>query len=228
MIKELKAFSNPKTAKHSQRFFKTGKGQYGEGDRFLGIRVPLLRKIAKKYGYLSLNEVSTMLKSPFHEIRLASLFILINSYQKADQNYRRKIVNLYLKHTSFINNWDLVDASAHKILGDYLLDKKKDLLYKLAKSQILWERRISIITTLKFIKAGSYHHTMNISELLIGDKEDLTHKAVGWMLREVGKKNFDLEITFLNKYAKIMPRTMLRYSIENFPENIRQKYLNLS
>ena len=129
MIKELKAWSNPQIAEHSQRFFKTGKGEYGEGDKFLGIRVPVLRKISKQYNYLNLNEVSKLLKSPFHEIKLASLFIIIKSYEKADQNHKEKIVNLYLDNTSYINNWDLVDTSAHKILGDYLLDKKKDLLY---------------------------------------------------------------------------------------------------
>ncbi len=225
IINDLKACSSPQIAEHSQRFFKTGKGEYGEGDKFLGIRVPELRKISKKYAHLNLKKTSELLRSPFHEIRLVSLFILIRHYEKAGQDNKEKIVDLYLANTNYINNWDLVDASAHKILGDYLLDKKRDLLYELAASEILWERRIAIMTTFNFVKNGSYRDTMKLSGILINDKEDLIHKVVGWMLREVGKKSLDTEISFLNKHAEQMPRTMLRYAIEKFPEDLRQKYL---
>jgi 3-methyladenine DNA glycosylase AlkD len=228
IISQLKAVSNPQIAEGSRRFFKTGKGDYGEGDKFLGIRVPILHKIAKEYAHISLTEILALLKSPFHEIRLVSLFILTLKYEKSDQNDKEKIVNVYLGHTAYINNWDLVDTSAHKILGDYLFDKKKDLLYRLARSKLLWERRIAIIATFKFIKNGSYHDTIKLSEILVNDKEDLLQKAVGWMLREVGKKDLNLEMNFLNKYSERMPRTMLRYAVEKFPEHLRQKYLQKS
>lgn len=225
IIEEVKAYSNPLVAEQGQRFFKTGKGEYGEGDKFLGVRVPDLRRIAKKHVCLSLKEIAALLKSPFHEIRLLALFVAVSCYEKADEDKKEKIVSIYLANTDYVNSWDLVDASAHKILGDYLFDKKRDLLYELASSDLLWERRIAIIATFNFIKKSSYYDTLRISEILINDEEDLIQKAVGWMLREVGKRSRKTEMRFLNEHAVRMPRTMLRYAIEKFPEELRQKYL---
>ena len=227
LLKELKTLSDIQIAEHAQRFFKTGKDEYGEGDKFLGIRVPILRKKAEQYKYLSLEEISHLLQSQFNEIRLISLFILIKSYEKSDHKHKEEIVNLYIGNIAFINNWNLVDASAPNILGDYLMNKKKTLLYLLASSNNLWERRIAIMSTFNFIKKGLYKDTIKIAAILINDKEDLIHKAVGWMLREVGKRDFNIEVSFLNKYADKMPRTMLRYSIEKFPEGLRKEYLKL-
>ena len=227
LLKELKTLSDIQIAEHAQRFFKTGKDEYGEGDKFLGIRVPILRKKAEQYKYLSLEEISHLLQSQFNEIRLISLFILIKSYEKSDHKHKEEIVNLYIGNIAFINNWNLVDASAPKILGDYLMNKKKTLLYRLASSNNLWERRIAIMSTFNFIKKGLYKDTIKIAAILINDREDLIHKAVGWMLREVGNRDFNIEVSFLNKYADKMPRTMLRYSIEKFPEGLRKEYLKL-
>ena len=227
LLKELKTLSDIQIAEHAQRFFKTGKDEYGEGDKFLGIRVPILRKKAEQYKYLSLEEISHLLQSQFNEIRLISLFILIKSYEKSDHKHKEEIVNLYIGNIAFINNWNLVDASAPKILGDYLMNKKKTLLYRLASSNNLWERRIAIMSTFNFIKKGLYKDTIKIAGILINDREDLIHKAVGWMLREVGNRDFNIEVSFLNKYADKMPRTMLRYSIEKFPEGLRKEYLKL-
>ena len=227
LLKELKTLSDIQIAEHAQRFFKTGKDEYGEGDKFLGIRVPILRKKAEQYKYLSLEEISHLLQSQFNEIRLISLFILIKNYEKSDHKHKEEIVNLYIGNIAFINNWNLVDASAPKILGDYLMNKKKTLLYLLASSNNLWERRIAIMSTFNFIKKGLYKDTIKIAAILINDREDLIHKAVGWMLREVGNRDFNIEVSFLNKYADKMPRTMLRYSIEKFPEGLRKEYLKL-
>ncbi|MBO82897.1 MAG: DNA alkylation repair protein [Actinobacteria bacterium] len=227
LLKELKTLSDIQIAEHAQRFFKTGKDEYGEGDKFLGIRVPILRKKAEQYKYLSLEEISHLLQSQFNEIRLISLFILIKSYEKSDHKHKEEIVNLYIGNIAFINNWNLVDASAPNILGDYLMNKKKTLLYLLASSNNLWERRIAIMSTFNFIKKGLYKDTIKIAAILINDREDLIHKAVGWMLREVGNRDFNIEVSFLNKYADKMPRTMLRYSIEKFPEGLRKEYLKL-
>lgn len=227
LLKELKTLSDIQIAEHAQRFFKTGKDEYGEGDKFLGIRVPILRKKAEQYKYLSLEEISHLLQSQFNEIRLISLFILIKNYEKSDHKHKEEIVNLYIGNIAFINNWNLVDASAPNILGDYLMNKKKTLLYLLASSNNLWERRIAIMSTFNFIKKGVYKDTIKIAAILINDREDLIHKAVGWMLREVGNRDFNIEVSFLNKYADKMPRTMLRYSIEKFPEGLRKEYLKL-
>lgn len=221
--KELKKLANPKQATLLQRFFKTGKGEYGEGDVFLGIKVPEQRKVAKKYD-LSLAEIQKLLNSKIHEHRLVALFILIKKYQKED--IKKKIFDLYLKNTKNINNWDLIDLSAPNIVGDYLLTRKRDILYKLAKSNSLWEKRISILATFTFIGNGEYKDTLKISEILLNDKHDLIHKGVGWMLREVGKRvSQQKEEKFLKKHYKTMPRTMLRYAIERFPENKRKFYL---
>jgi 3-methyladenine DNA glycosylase AlkD len=222
---ELRQLSNKEIAEHSQRFFKTGKGQYGQGDRFLGIRVPVLRKIAKKYRGISIDESSGLLKSQFHEERLLSLLILIDIFNKADSEDRKAVYTLYLDNTRFINNWDLVDCSAEHIVGAYLRGMDKQPIYNLANSNILWERRISIMSTFHFIKYNEFIDSLRISEILLHDKEDLIHKAVGWMLREIGKRDLEVEEEFLAKYYNQMPRTMLRYSIEKFPKAKRQRYL---
>jgi 3-methyladenine DNA glycosylase AlkD len=209
----------------SQRFFKTGPGEYGEGDIFLGIKVPVLRKLAKEYFELPLTEVKPILGSKYHEIRLLSLFILVDQFSKGDQKKKKSIYQLYLKSTGFINNWDLVDSSAHHIIGPYLIDKSKALLDELAQSDLLWERRIAIMSTFHYIKNDKFSDTLRIAEMLLSDKEDLIHKAAGWMLREIGKRRLPSEETFLKKHYHNMPRTMLRYAIEKFPEPKRQRYL---
>ena len=224
---ELHSLANPEKAQVLQRFFKTGKGEYAEGDIFLGIQVPQTRKLAKKYSDFSLNEVSSFLESKIHEERLAALLILIEKFKKAKKNKleQRKIFEFYLANTKYINNWDLVDLSADKIVGEFLLNDEKSILRSLAKSQNFWERRISLLATFAFIKRKKFGETLAISELLLNDEHDLIHKAVGWMLREVGKRNVSVLETFLQQNYKQMPRTMLRYAIEKFPEEKRQMYL---
>lgn len=212
-------------AERSQRFFKTGKGEYGEGDQFLGIPVPDIRKVARKFKRLPVKETEQLLHSSYHEERLCALIILVNKAKKADEHEMQQIYDLYLNNTKYINNWDLVDTSAEHIVGRYLVDKNKAALYKLAKSDDLWERRIAIISTFYFIKNEEFEDTLAIAELLLRDKHNLIHKAVGWMLREVGKRNMEIEEIFLNKHISQMPRTMLRYAIEKFPEEKRQHYL---
>ncbi len=221
--KELNKLANQEKAKIMQRFFKTGKGQYGEGDIFIGLKVPEQREIAKKYINLNLNEIEKLLKSEIHEYRLTALLIL--TYQFPESKQKEKIINFYLKNTKYINNWDLVDLSADKILGEYLINKNKDILYKLAKSNNLWEKRTAIISCFNFIKNNQFDDALKISEILLNDEHDLIHKAVGWMLREIGKRNIKEEEVFLKKHYKQMPRTMLRYSIERFPDKKRKFYM---
>lgn len=221
----LRKLADPKQAKILSRFFKTGKGEYGEGDKFLGIKVPVSRKIAKQFKVVSLEDIRELLYSPIHEERLISLFILTEQFRKADENKKKIIYGFYLKNLKQINNWDLVDLSAEKIIGAYLLDKDKQVLFKLAKSKNLWERRIAIMSTFHFIKNGEFDTTLKVSEFLLNDDHDLIHKAVGWMLREIGKRNLAKEEKFLKQHYKSMPRTMLRYAIEKFPEKRRQAYL---
>ena len=223
--KKLKSLGNKEKAKKHQSFFKTGSGEYGEGDIFIGVTVPELRKLAKEYKTITLKEVKHLLHSSIHEERLLSLFLLIHRYSKGDEPEKKRVYELYLKNTKFINNWDLVDSSAGHIVGAFLFDKSKKPLYDLVKSDNLWERRISIISTFYFIKCNQFSDTLKISKILLQDKEDLIHKAVGWMLREVGKRDISPEEKFLKKYYKNMPRTMLRYAIEKFPESKRQRYL---
>jgi len=225
LINELKRLSNPKQKEILQRFFKTGKGEYGEGDIFLGIKVPVQRQVAKRYSDLSLKDLQLLLKSKIHEHRMVAIFILVRRFEKGDKRQRRKIFNLYLKNTRNINNWDLVDLSAPNIVGNYLLDKSRKILYKLAKSKLLWERRIAILATFTFIRQNDFKDTYKLAEVLLSDKHDLMHKAVGWMLREIGKRNQAVEEQFLSKYYKAMPRTMLRYAIERFSEKKRKSYL---
>src|SRR4030066_521540 len=221
----LKNQANPEQAKTLSRFFKTDKGEYGEGDEFLGIKVPVSRKIAKQFKELSLSEIQELLDSKVHEERLIGLFILVEQYRKADAEKMQAIYEFYLKNAKRVNNWDLVDLSAEKIIGAYLMDKDKRILFKLAKSKNLWERRIAIMSTFHFIKNGLYDTTLEISNILLDDEHDLIHKAVGWMLREVGNRKLVVEEKYLKKHYISMPRTMLRYAIEKFPEEKRQAYL---
>lgn len=223
LIKELEKVQDKKQAELLQRFFKTGKGEYGEGDIFLGIKVPVQRKICSKYD-LELEDIQELLNSGIHEHRLCAIFALVAKYKKHEK-LRGKIFRFYLKNTKRINNWDLVDLSAHKIVGDYLLDKDKDILFKLAKSKNLWERRISIISTFAFIANNQFGYSFELAEILLKDKHDLIHKAVGWVLREIGKKDVKALENFLKKHYKEMPRTMLRYSIEKFSASKRKLYL---
>lgn len=222
---DVKKASNPAQAAALQRFFKTGLGEYGEGDIFAGIKVPVSRSIAAKYKSLSLQDISLIVKSPVHEERLIALFILIEKYKKENAEGKGKIFNFYLKNRKYINNWDLVDLSAPNIIGDYLLNKGKDILYQFAQSVNLWEKRIAILSTFTFIRKGDLLHTFTISDLLLNDKNDLIHKGVGWMLREAGKRDYDaLEEYLIPRYSK-MPRTMLRYAIEKFPETRRKDFM---
>ena len=223
---ELEQEKNPKQALLLQRFFKTGKGEYGEGDIFLGIKVPVQRQIVKKYK-LNLEDIQELLLSKIHEHRLSGLFILIEKYKKASDKEKQEIFDFYLKNLKHVNNWDLVDLSSHKIVGEFLIDKSENrrILYDLAKSENLWEKRISIISTFAFIKDNDFKDALKIAEILLKDSHDLIHKAVGWMLREIGKKSLETEEKFLKKFYKQMPRTMLRYAIEKFEEEKRQRYL---
>ena len=223
--KELDCLGDKKKAAILQRFFKTGKGEYAEGDLFRGITVPVLRTLARRYKDISLSEIEELLHSPFHEDRLLALLILVQAYSKDDAPMRSEIYALYLRNTTFINNWDLVDVSAEHIVGGFLMDRDKEPLTRLALSTMLWERRIAIMATFHFIKMGKFDETFRVARLLLSDKEDLLHKAVGWMLREVGKRDFNAEEDFLRKHYRQMPRTMLRYAIEKFPEPVRQAYL---
>lgn len=222
---QMQINANHNKAIDLQRFFKTAPGQYGEGDRFIGILVPIQRKIAKQFKELTLEEIKELLYKDIHEYRLTAVFILVNKFQNCHENEKEAIVNFYIKHAKRINNWDLVDSSAHKILGPFLIDKDKTILYDFAISENLWEQRISIMSTFHFIMNNKFEDTIEISKILISNKHDLIHKAVGWMLREIGKRNIEVEIEFLRQFYKIMPRTMLRYAIEKFPEAERQLYL---
>jgi 3-methyladenine DNA glycosylase AlkD len=225
IVEDLDKLKDPEKARVLSRFFKTGKGEYGEGDIFLGIPVPLQRKIAKKYPDLSLDDVQRLLSSKIHEHRLVALLILILKYRRLDGKGKREIFNFYLQNTSGINNWDLVDLSAQHIIGDYLLTRNRSLLQKLAESKNLWERRIAIMSTFVFIRNQQFEDTLRIAVMLMHDKHDLIHKAVGWMLREVGKRDVEQLEQFLKKYSGEMPRTMLRYAIERFDESKRKAYL---
>ena len=222
----LKGLADKKNAESARRFFKTGPGEYGEGDEFSGIRVPVLRKLAKEYQKtITLKEAEQLLKSPVHEQRLLALFLFIYMYSNGEECVKKEIYERYLNNARFVNNWDLVDSSAEHIVGRFLFSKGKGPIYRLARSEDLWERRISIISTFYFIKRGQYSETLGISKILLPDSEDLIHKAVGWMLREVGKRDLQIEEKFLKGLYKKMPRTMLRYAIEKFPELKRQQYL---
>ena len=223
--KKIKSLGSPEVSKTMKWFFKTGKGDYGEGDVFAGLKVPTQRKLASEFRDLSFVDLKVLLNSPVHEERLISLFILIDKFAKSTEKEQQVIFKFYFKNRKGVNNWDLVDLSAPKIIGKYLLEKDKSLLFKFALSKNLWERRIAILSTYEFIRNENYDTTLKIAEILLEDKHDLIHKAVGWMLREIGKRNLMVEENFLKIHYKKMPRTMLRYAIEKFPETKRKKYL---
>lgn len=225
IVESLKALGDDEIASHSQRFFKTGKGEYGEGDIFLGIRVPVVRQQVRKHKDEPLEQVIELLHSQYHEARLLALVMLVDRFQRGDEALKLAVFDVYLANTAYINNWDLVDSSAHKIVGAYLVDQPRQLLYDLAVSDMLWERRISIIATFWFIKDGDLSDALALAEILVNDDHDLMHKAVGWVLREVGKQDLAAMEAFLLKHYHTMPRTMLRYAIEKLPESRRQEYL---
>ena len=223
--RRLRALGDPERAKHSLRFFRTGPGQYGEGDRFLGLTVPAIRAQARELKDAPLDTLAALLQSPWHEVRLTALVILVGQYRRGGDEQREAIYRLYLGSTNRINNWDLVDVSAADIVGAHLRGRNRSILDRLARSASLWERRIAIIATQHFIRHGEFADTLRIAAIFLGDAEDLIHKAVGWMLREVGKRDQEAEEVFLRRYASRMPRTMLRYAIERFPERLRKQYL---
>ena len=231
LIKQLKKYSSAKRQRASQWFFKTAPGQYGYGDKFLGVRVPDIRRVARQFLSLDFKEIVPLIKSPIHEIRLAAILILVEKNKEAIKNknvaLRKDILNFYIKYRQWVNNWDLVDLSVHRILGQAILDNLlgKKILYQYAKSQNLWERRMSIIATAMFISQGKLDDCLKISKILLKDKEDLMHKAVGWMLREAWKKDSQRVEAFLKKYYQALPRTTLRYAIERIKEPKRKKIL---
>ncbi|MGE5238287.1 MAG: DNA alkylation repair protein [Chloroflexota bacterium] len=225
LLEDLRRLADPEKARILSSFFKTGKGQYGEGDRFLGIAVPDQRRTARKYAGLSLGELQTLLSSEIHEHRLTALLILVDRCRKADGRGRKEIVDFYLRNIRYVNSWDLVDLSAEKILGEYLDDCEKTILYELARSRNVWERRIAIMATFAFIRKVRFDDTLKLAELLLRDPHELIHKAVGWMLREVGKRDMAAEERFLMRFYRDMPRTMLRYAVERFEEKKRKRYL---
>jgi 3-methyladenine DNA glycosylase AlkD len=225
VIKALKSLGTPEKAKIAAFFFKTGEGQYGHGDHFLGVKVPEQRRLARQFKDLSLSEIKKLLHHTTHECRLTALIILAGQYARAAEARREAIAAFYLLHTRRINNWDLVDASARDILGEHLLTRDRAVLYELARSSDLWERRIAIVATHAFIRHRQYADTLKIAELLLADRHDLIHKAVGWMLREVGNRSLAAEERFLKQHAAKMPRTMLRYAVEKMEQGKRQKFL---
>lgn len=228
VLRELQALRNPDRALVSQRFFKTGPGQYGEGDRFLGLDVPTLRGLAKEHAQLPSTDCAKLLASAWHEARLLALLIMVEQYPCADAAQQTAIYKLYMSSTERINNWDLVDASAEHIVGAYLQGRSRAPLLRLARAKDLWQRRIAILATFHYIKQGEFAETLRIAELLLHDEHDLIHKAVGWMLREIGKRDRSVEEAFLKVRAANMPRTMLRYAIERFTPALRQRYMRAS
>ncbi len=223
--KKIRSLASAEQAANLARFFKTGPGQYGEGDQFLGVKVPATRKVAREFKGLPLSEVETLLHSDIHEERLLALIILVLQFDKADKKARKQVFDLYVGNTEHINNWDLVDLSAPQIVGGYLESRSRKPLDRLARSASLWERRISIVATHWFIRHDDFADTLRIARILLKDEHDLIHKAVGWMLREVGKRDLAALEGFLRPHYRTMPRTMLRYAIERFPEKKRQAYL---
>lgn len=221
----LQKLGSPSDAKFLQRFFKTAPGEYGAGDQFIGIRVPVLRSLAKDFRSLPLADVTALLHSPIHEERLLALLILVDAYQRADETGRAAIYKLYLKNLAGVNNWDLVDTSAPHIVGRHLAQRSRTVLFRLARSKNLWHRRIAMLATFHFIRQDDFADALQLAEVLCDDKHDLMHKAVGWMLREIGKRDVAVLKKFLDQHAALMPRTMLRYAIEKLPERERQRYL---
>ncbi|ERJ79574.1 DNA alkylation repair protein [Prevotella melaninogenica] len=213
---ELQALSNAEKREIFPRFFKTGKGEYGEGDRFLGVTVPNIRAIAKQYKNISLNEIRELIQSEWHEVRLCALLIMVEKSKKKDETLRQQLFDLYLSQTDRINNWDLVDLSCRFIVGEYLLNKSRDILYQLAQSPLLWDNRIAIVSTYAFIRKGQLEDTYALSDIMMHHPHDLMHKAIGWMLRETGKRNPERLYDYVMNHRADMPRTMLRYAIEKF------------
>jgi len=227
IIAKLKDKAIPEKAAFFPKFFKTGPGEYGEGDKFLGVMVPEQRKVAKLVAKeISFDEVDLLLQNPYHEVRLCALFTLVYKYQKLKSEPKQKeLVEFYLSNVDYINNWDLVDTTCHPILGNYYLNRDRKLFYDFARSGHLWRQRIAMITSLFWIKRGDFDDALALAEILRNHPHDLMHKAVGWMLREIGKVQFEVELEFLKKHYSTMPRTMLRYAIEKFPEDLRQDFL---
>lgn len=225
IVSGLHGLADVDTSKHLQKYFKTGPGEYAEGDVFIGVRVPQIRTLVSRFWKAELQIIRSLLTSPIHEERLLALLILVRKFKHGDEGLRGTIFRMYLENTVHINNWDLIDSSAEHVVGAYLKDKNRGLLQELAVSESLWERRIAILSTFHYIKHHEFDDTLKIAEILLQDREDLIHKAVGWMLREVGNRNRWVEEQFLKSHYKEMPRTMLRYAIEKFTEELRQDYL---
>lgn len=224
--REIRALANPEIAAHSQRFFKTGKGEYGEGDRFLGIRVPVIRQQVRRHRDVPLRAIVAVLKSQWHEERLFAVLALVDRFARGDDEFKKKIFGVYVDNLRFVNNWDLVDSSAHLIVGPWLESRNRRRLRSMAKSRNLWERRVAIMATYHFIRSGDFTDTLDIAELLLQDDEDLIHKATGWMLREVANRDKKVADSFLRTHYHAMPRTMLRYAIEKFPPGERERWLH--
>jgi 3-methyladenine DNA glycosylase AlkD len=222
----IKALGDPDIARHSQRFFRTGMGEYGEGDRFVGIRVPVVRQQVRRYRDASLRTLTALLKSPWHEIRLFALLSLVDRFQRGDTGQQRAVFDIYMRHLRYVNNWDLVDSSAHLIVGPWLETRSRKRLHRMATSQHLWTRRIAMMSTYHYIRGNDFTDALAIAEVLLDDDHDLIHKVVGWMLREIGNRDRRVEEDFLTSRYRHMPRTMLRYAIEKFPERRRKAYLD--
>ncbi len=223
---EIRALADPEQAKNLQRFFKTGPGEYGEGDRFLGLRVPQIRALVKQLGIVPITTIKSLIKSPWHEERMLALLLMVHRYNKSDDEAREVLYHLYLDSTAYINNWDLIDVTARHIVGAWLYNRSRKPLFILAESNSLWERRISILSAFHFIAKNDFGDALKLAKILLNDDHDLMHKAVGWMLREIGKRDRKREEEFLLKHYRKMPRTMLRYAIEHFPEKRRKVYLH--
>lgn len=223
--REMREYIDPVKREYLPKFFKTGKGEYGEGDKFLGVVVPNTRLVAKRHKDAPFDVMAELLQSEWHECRLCALLMLVERFKKSDEKERKLIYDFYLSQTARINNWDLVDLSAPGIVGEYLKDKPREELYRLADSGLLWEQRIAVVSTYTLIKNNDFIDILALSERLLHHPHDLMRKAVGWMLREVGKRDEDLLVQFLEKHAKTMPRTMLRYAIEKFPEEERKEFM---
>lgn len=223
--KAIRNLADPVKAKLAQRFFRTGKGEYGEGDRFLGLTMPQIRTVARQFRAMDVREVRKLLVSPWHEDRMTALVLLVDIFRRGDAKSTRQVFDFYLANTRYINNWDLVDVSAPTIVGKYLKDNDRAVLYRLAKSKNLWERRIAIVGTMSLIRLDDWRDTLKLSKLLLRDEHDLMHKAVGWMLREVGRRDKDVLRKFLDKHAHEMPRTALRYALEHFQAKEKRHYM---
>jgi 3-methyladenine DNA glycosylase AlkD len=221
----LQGMGSAEDAVFLQRYFRTGPGEYGEGDRFLGIRIPALRALVREYRGMAVDEAAALLRSPWHEARLLALLLLVDAYARGGAETREAAYRLYLASTAYINNWDLVDSSAPHVVGKHLEGRDRSVLDRLARSESLWERRIAILATQHFIRRGDFGTTLHVAEMLVDDRHDLIHKAVGWMLREVANRDRETAESFLRRHHATMPRTMLRYAIEKFPPGLRRHYM---